>query len=62
MVLRINSPGGGVAASDTLAEELRRFRLVTGKPVVAALMDLATGGAYYLAVGADVVRSPRPAA
>jgi protease-4 len=55
LVLRINSPGGGVAASDTLAEELRRFRLVTGKPVVACLMDLATGGAYYLAVGADLV-------
>ena len=55
LVLRINSPGGGVAASDTLAEELRRFRLVTGKPVVAALMDLATGGAYYLAVGSNVV-------
>jgi protease-4 len=55
VVLRINSPGGGVAASDTLAEELRRFRIVTGKPVVAALMDLATGGAYYLAIGADLV-------
>lgn len=55
VVLRINSPGGGAAASDTLAEELRRFRQITGKPVVACLMDLATGGAYYLAIGADVV-------
>jgi protease-4 len=53
VVLRINSPGGGVAASDILAEELRRFRLATGKPVVACLMDVATGGAYYLAVGCD---------
>ncbi len=53
VVLRINSPGGGVAASDILAEELRRFRRATGKPVVACLMDLATGGAYYLAVGCD---------
>lgn len=55
LVLRINSPGGGVTASDIMAEELRRFRRVTGKPVVACLMDLATGGAYYLAVGADRV-------
>jgi protease-4 len=55
VVLRINSPGGGVAASDLLAEELRRFRLTTGKPVVACLMDVATGGAYYLAVGCDRV-------
>ena len=55
VVLRINSPGGGVAASDLLAEELRRFRQTMGKPVVACLMDVATGGAYYLAVGCDRV-------
>ncbi len=55
LVVRINSPGGGVTASDILAEELRRFRAGTGKPTVACLMDLATGGAYYLAVGCDVV-------
>jgi protease IV len=53
VVLRINSPGGGVTASDILAEELRRFRVEAGKPVVGCLMDLATGGAYYLAVGCD---------
>jgi protease IV len=57
VVLRINSPGGSVAASDTLAEELRRFRVVTGKPVVACLMGLAAGGGYYLAVGADLVEA-----
>ena len=55
VVLRINSPGGGVAASDLLAEELRRFRQATAKPVVACLMDVATGGGYYLAVGCDRV-------
>jgi protease-4 len=53
VVLRINSPGGGVAASDLMAEELRRFRAATGKPAVACLLDVATGGAYYLAVGCD---------
>lgn len=55
LVLRINSPGGGVAASDLMAEELHRFRKVTRKPIVACLLDVATGGAYYLAVGADRV-------
>ena len=55
VVLRINSPGGGVAATDLMAEELRRFRAATGKPAVACLLDVATGGAYYLAVGADRV-------
>jgi protease-4 len=53
VVIRINSPGGGVAASDVMAEELRRFRIGMGKPVVACLMDVATGGAYYLALGCD---------
>jgi protease-4 len=55
VVVRIHSPGGGVAAADIMAEELRRFRLATGKPTVACLMDVATGGAYYLAVGCDRV-------
>jgi len=55
VVLRINSPGGGVTASDIMAEELRRFRAESGKPVVASLMDLATSGAYYVALGADLV-------
>jgi protease-4 len=53
LVLRIHSPGGGVTASDVMAEELRRFRGATHKPVVACLMDVATGGAYYLAAGCD---------
>lgn len=57
LVLRINSPGGGVAATDLLAEELRRFRQGTGKPAVACLLDVATGGAYYLAVGCDRIVS-----
>ena len=55
VVLRIHSPGGGVAATDLMAEELRKFRTATGKPCVASLLDLGTGGAYYLAIGCDKV-------
>ncbi len=55
VVVRINTPGGGVAASDTMWHELRRFRAKTGLPVVAYLMDLATGGGYYLATAADAI-------
>ena len=55
VVVRINSPGGGVTACDIMADELRRFRVESGKPVVACLMDVATAGALYLAVGADRV-------
>jgi protease-4 len=59
IVLRIHSPGGGVTACDIMADELDCFRAGTRKPVVACLMDVATSGAYYLAIGADrVVAQP----
>ena len=45
VVIRINSPGGGVAATDMMAEELRRFRDQTRKPVVACLLDTGTSSA-----------------
>ena len=53
IVIRINSPGGGVTACDIMANELDRFKAATRKPVVACLMDVATSGAFYLAIGAD---------
>jgi protease-4 len=55
VVVRINSPGGGVAASEMMRKELQAFREGTGRPVVACLMDVGTGGAYYLATAADRV-------
>ena len=55
VVLRINSPGGGVAASQTMRHELVAFRQRTGLPVVACLMDVGAGGAYYLAAACDAV-------
>ena len=53
VVLRINSPGGGVTACDIMRHELERFRTDTGLPVVACLMDVAAGGGYYLATASD---------
>jgi protease-4 len=53
VVLRINSPGGSVTTCDVMAEELRRFKAEARKPVIACLMDLATAGAYFLAVECD---------
>src|SRR5262249_55548945 len=55
VVLRINSPGGAVTASDIMYEDLLHFRRDTKKPVVACMMDVAASGAYYLAMGCDVV-------
>jgi protease-4 len=53
VVLRINSPGGGVTASDMLYHELRKFKAETGVKVLAHIMDVGTSGAYYAALAAD---------
>jgi protease-4 len=55
VVVRINSPGGSVTASDIMWRELRKFRERTQRPVIACLMDLGTSGAYYLATASDAI-------
>ena len=55
IVLRINSPGGGVTACDIMTRDLRAFRERRGIPVVACLMDVGAGGAYLLASASDTV-------
>ncbi len=53
VVVRINSPGGGVAASQELNREIARFRRETKKPVVVSMESVAASGGYYTAVAAD---------
>ncbi len=53
VVLRINSPGGGVTASDVLYHELKQFKRDTGAKILAHIMDVGTSGAYYAALAAD---------
>lgn len=55
LVLRINSPGGTVTASDILYHELKQFREERKIPIVASLMDLGTSGGYYVAAAADKI-------
>lgn len=57
VVLRINSPGGGVTASDVMYRELLHFKERTGgkRPVVAVMMDVAASGGYYLACAGDEI-------
>jgi protease-4 len=55
VVLRINSPGGTVTASDTLYHVVRDFAAKKQVPVVAQLMDLGTSGAYYTALATDEI-------
>lgn len=55
VVLKINSPGGTVSASDIIHHELLAYKKETGVPVVACLMGLATSGGYYLAQAGDTI-------
>ena len=52
-VLRLNSHGGSVAASDIMYHSLMEFRRETGKPVIACILGLGCSGAYYIACGCD---------
>jgi protease-4 len=50
LLVRIDSPGGGVVASQEMYEELRKVR-EAGKPVVVSMGSLAASGGYYVACG-----------
>ena len=53
LILRINTPGGTVTASDILYHEFQEFRRKRDIPIVASIMDLGTSGGYYVATSAD---------
>jgi len=55
MIVRINSPGGGVTASDIMYRRLVQFRQARGVPVIAIIEDVGASGGYYIACGADVI-------
>lgn len=54
IVLRVDSPGGSVTASETIWREVKRAR-ECGKPVVASMAGVAASGGYYIAMGADAI-------
>jgi protease-4 len=59
VVLRINSPGGTVSASDAMYDLVKRFKAKTGKIVVASAQEMDASGAYYVSCAADrIVAQP----
>jgi protease IV len=55
LLLRINTPGGTVTASDIMFREIESFKQSTKKPVIAVMMDVAASGGYYVALAADTI-------
>jgi protease-4 len=59
VILRINSPGGSVAASDAIYHEIMSFRQKKKIPVHAYILELGASGGYYVASAADrIIASP----
>jgi protease IV len=54
IVLRVDSPGGSVSASETIWREVKKAR-DRGKPVVVSMGAIAASGGYYVAMGADAI-------
>jgi len=54
LVLRINSPGGGVAPSQEIYDQLLKFKQ-DGKIIVVSMGSVAASGGYYIACAADTI-------
>jgi protease-4 len=57
LLLDINSPGGGVTASDLIYEAIQRYKKEKSVPVAAWFRDVAASGGYYVAAAADHIVS-----
>ena len=55
VIIRINSPGGTVVASDLMYHALQTFKEETEIPVIACILDVGASGAYYLACACDTI-------
>lgn len=54
IVIRVNSPGGGVAASQEVYSLIKKIR-ANGKKVVVSMSDMAASGGYYISSAADKI-------
>lgn len=54
VVLRVDSPGGSMFASEVVLDELKDLK-ATGKPLVVSMGSLAASGGYYISMAADEI-------
>jgi protease-4 len=48
VILKVNSPGGEVLASDEIYNSIKDFQSISHKPVIASMQTLAASGGYYV--------------
>src|SRR5271166_2596926 len=55
IILHVNSPGGGVAASEEIYREVKRIRSEKKKQVVVSIETVGASGAYYIASASNKI-------
>lgn len=55
VIIRVNSPGGTISASDRIYREILGFRTEEGRPAVAFMQGMAASGGYYACVACDQI-------
>ena len=55
IVVRLETPGGGVAASQEIYEKVKKISANNSKPIIASMGGVAASGGYYIALGADTI-------
>lgn len=59
VIIRVNSPGGGVADCDEIFQKIRQLKNEYEKPVVTYMSDVAASGAYLISTAADTIYANR---
>jgi len=55
IIVRVNSPGGTISASDQIYTQIRKFQQEEKKPVVAFMQGVAASGGYYASVACEKI-------
>jgi protease-4 len=59
IILHVNTPGGGVAASQEIYQEVKRIRDKKKKPIVASIETVGASGGYYISSAASKIFANR---
>ncbi|WMC19647.1 MAG: signal peptide peptidase SppA [Enterobacteriaceae bacterium PC38] len=54
VILRINSPGGSISASENIRNEILNLKL-SGKPVIVSMSNLTASGGYWISTPANII-------
>jgi protease-4 len=57
VILEVDSPGGGITASDIIYKAILDFKEKTKKKVIVSMQDVAASGGYYISAAADKIMS-----